>query len=139
MKLYLMESNWSNKYILNIDEIDKQHKGFFELFDKEIENVDEKKLKYVIEKLESYIKYHFSYEEELLLKSGYKDIDNHKLEHKFFIQKVEEMKQDVIYKNNILSQKLLDFMKKWFLGHILYSDHKYKDVVVEYLKANNSI
>jgi len=51
--------NWSTKFILNIPEIDSQHNGFFELWDKELKLIDasnEDQLVFIIEKMENYIK-----------------------------------------------------------------------------------
>ena len=73
-----MENKWENKYILNIDKIDQQHKAFFDLWNTEIEQVDmqdDTQLPFIIEKLENYLKTHIAYEEELLRESDYKDIE----------------------------------------------------------------
>ena len=132
-----MGNNWTDKYLLNIDQIDQQHKAFFELWDKEIKQVDMQdhiQLACVIEKLEDYLKNHFKYEEEMLRKSDYKDIENHIAQHKFFIQKVDNLKQELDYSNPLLFEKTAVFMKKWFLSHIIHSDKKYQETATEYLK-----
>ena len=131
-----MNNNWTDKYLLDIDQIDQQHKVFFELWDKEINQVDmqdHSQLAGVIEKLEDYLKYHFKYEEEMLQKSDYKDIEKHIAQHKFFIQKVDNLKQELNYSNPLLLEKTTVFMKKWFLNHIIQSDKKFQETVVEYL------
>ena len=128
--------NWSNKYLLNIDDIDEQHRGFFELWDKECKQDDIKdweKLTSIIEKLEDYIKKHFLMEEEMLKNSNYPEIENHIAQHKFFIQKVDEMKLELNYMNSLLFEKISLFMKKWFLGHINQSDRAYIETVICYL------
>lgn len=127
-----MENNWSDKYLIGIDEIDEQHRGFFELWDKECKQPDmqnPEKLAPIIEKLEDYIKTHFSYEEKLLEKAGYDHIENHKKQHRFFIQKVDEMKQELTYENPLLFEKSVTFIKKWFLSHIMQSDKDYAEIV----------
>ena len=129
--------NWNEKYLLNIEDIDEQHRGFFELWDKECRHVDVEdweKLTSIIEKLEDYIKEHFLAEEEILKNSNYPDLEYHLEQHKFFIYKVDEMKQELRYMNALLFEKLTVFMKKWFLGHINQSDRNYKDAVINYLK-----
>lgn len=132
-----MENKWENKYILNIDKIDQQHKGFFELWNTEVKLMnkqDDAQLAFIIEKLESYLKSHLAYEEALLRKSDYKDIESHISEHRFFIQKVESLKQELTYNNPLLFEKTTLFMKQWFLSHILLSDKKYQDTVIDYQK-----
>ena len=132
-----MENNWTDKYLLNIDRIDQQHKDFFELWNKEIKQVDiqdHAQMAYVIEKLEDYLKDHIKYEEELMRKSDYKDIEKHIAQHKFFIQKIDNLKQELSYNNPLLFEKTAIFMKKWFLSHIIQSDKKYQETAKEYLK-----
>lgn len=132
-----MEDNWTTKYLLNIDKIDKQHRVFFELWDKEVNHVDmqdDTQLIFVIEKLEDYLKGHLRYEEAILRKSQYKDLDNHIAEHQFFIQKIDTFKQELTYHNPLLFEKATLFMKKWFLSHILQSDRRYRETVNEYQK-----
>jgi len=129
--------NWSDKYLLNIENIDEQHRGFFELWDKECRQTDLKdwkKLSAIIEKLENYIKEHFLYEEEMLRKSDFNDIENHIAQHNFFIQKVNEMKLEFNYTNPLLFEKMAVFMKKWFLGHINQSDKNYQEAVNAYIR-----
>lgn len=131
--------NWSTKFILNIPEIDSQHNGFFELWDKELKLIDasnEDQLVFIIEKMENYIKDHFTAEENLLIKSGYIDLENHIIQHQFFIQKINEMKLELNYKNALLFEKIALFMKKWFLSHIMQFDKKYQETVLSYIRKN---
>ena len=131
--------NWSTKFILNIPEIDSQHNGFFELWDKELKLIDasnEDQLVFIIEKMENYIKDHFTAEENLLFKSGYIDLENHIIQHQFFIQKINEMKLELNYKNALLFEKIALFMKKWFLSHIMQFDKKYQETVLSYIRKN---
>ena len=132
-----MENNWEDRYLLNINSIDEQHKAFFELCNKEIHQINPQNnnhLTLVIEKLTDYLKSHFKHEEELLKKSGYKDLENHIKQHKFFIQKVDSLKQELDYNNPVLNEKITSFMKKWFLNHIIQSDKEYQKTVTKYLK-----
>lgn len=130
-------NEWDEKYLLNINVIDEQHRGFFDLVKNELSRNNkpgEKQLVEVINHLEDYIKEHFYTEERLLIKSGYNDIENHKAQHAFFIEKVDKMKLEIDYNNPLLYNKLIDFMKKWFLSHIVHSDRKFKETVSNYLQ-----
>lgn len=129
--------NWDDKYLLDISIIDEQHRGFFMLLEHElwgIENPTQEHMIDLLDKLENYLRVHFIDEESLLEKSGYPDLRNHKLQHSYFIQKVNEMKLELTYKNLFLYEKLIDFMKKWFLAHILQYDKKYQEVIQKYLQ-----
>ncbi|MBN1989073.1 MAG: hemerythrin family protein [Bacteroidales bacterium] len=133
--------SWADRYLLNILKIDEQHRGFFELLDEELLRTkvlnQEHTLK-LINKLEEYLKDHFVAEEELLVNANYPDIKKHKEQHLFFIQKVEEMKLELLYNNQIINIKLIDFMKKWFLAHILHFDKQYKETVKSYLETKTN-
>ncbi len=132
-----MANIWTKRYLLNIDKIDEQHKVFFDLWDKEInqaEPQDHTQLSLVIEKLEDYLKKHIKYEEAILRKSNYKDIESHITQHQFFIQKIDTLKQELTYNNPLLFEKITVFMKKWFLNHIIHTDSKYQETVIAYQK-----
>jgi len=132
-------NNWTDKYLLNIDAIDKQHKVFFELWDKECREADlnnNEQLSEIIHKLEDYITNHFSTEEKILINSGFKEVNNHINQHKYFIQKVNEMKMEQKYMNALLFEKISAFIKKWFLNHIMQTDKTYQKTVQSYLNKN---
>ncbi len=129
-------NDWENKYLLNIEIIDEQHRGFFKIIENEIKDGDNnnKDLSKFILFLENYLNEHFNTEERLLELSGYDDIENHKAQHIYFIDRINKMKLELDYNNPMLYKKLIDFMKKWFLSHILNTDKKYGDTVVNYLQ-----
>jgi len=132
-----MGNNWEESYLLNIKSIDEQHKVFFDLYNREINNIDTRDYKHlsgVIDSLINYLNIHFEYEEELLRKSNYTDIENHISQHKFFIQKVERFKQELSYSNSLLHTNVISFIKRWFLTHIIQSDREYQETVTKYLK-----
>ena len=126
--------NWSDKYLLGITDIDEQHRGFFELFNhKPLSEMDRDEMALMLTQLNNYIKNHFKQEQELMKKSKYPDFENHLAEHKFFVQKITEMNQEFNYMNPLLYEKITIFMKKWFLSHIMASDKKYQEHVINYL------
>lgn len=135
-------NNWDDKYLLDIPIIDEQHRGFFVLLKDELSrniNPTKEQMIELITRLENYIMDHFSSEELLMEKSGYDDLANHKNQHVFFIQKVDEMKIELLYQNPLLYSKMIDFMKKWFLTHILIVDKKFQTTVQDYLLASGTL
>lgn len=127
--------NWSEMYQIGIKRIDEQHRGFFELWDKELKNADMDDsvcLSCILKKLEKYITDHFTFEENMMKESGYKDAQKHMAMHKYFIQRVNEMKLEFKYMNPLLFEKVTDFMKKWLLHHIMQVDKKCKETFVNY-------
>jgi len=120
---------WTDKYTLGIQEIDNQHKGLVviinELFTYMSEGKAKEKMEDVFDHLTEYTKKHFSAEELMLYRYAYKDIEEHKVEHKKFIEKLEAFKKDFNNSKITISLEVLNFLKDWLLNHILISDKKY--------------
>ena len=83
------------------------------------------RLNKVFDQLFDYTKKHFSTEELMLYKYAYTDIEQHKIEHKKFIDKLEELKSDFENNKVTISLEVLNFLKDWLLNHIQISDKKY--------------
>jgi hemerythrin len=136
-----INQTWNDSYSLGIEPIDKQHAGFFDLFDKlkamNNEDILCNKMKDSILELEKYTNIHFRTEEALLIKSNYADFDSHILQHKFFKKKIEEFKIAETYKNSVLIDQIIVFMRKWFLMHIAEIDRKYAEDVKRVLNEKN--
>ncbi|NFU41601.1 bacteriohemerythrin, partial [Clostridium sporogenes] len=72
--------------------------------------------------------YHFSYEEDVMRKYEYNDLENHKIEHEAFIKKISSINEEEIdEKQKNFLMDLLAFIVNWIENHILKSDLKYKE------------
>ncbi|MFT3754297.1 MAG: hemerythrin family protein [Paludibacter sp.] len=129
------QHSWNDSYLVNIPLIDKQHMKFFKIFDQlyalstEEDNYD--KLGSFIDELDRYTHIHFKTEEALMRKANTPDYELHLLQHSIFLRKIEEFKVAYSYKNTVLHQQMINFMRKWFLMHISDVDSKYADSVQE--------
>jgi len=141
-----LHKTWNTSYLLNISMIDKQHAKFFELFDKlQILNKQQEfydDLEPVITELEKYTKIHFQTEEALMRKANSPEYESHLTQHSIFNKKVEEFRLAYSYKNSVLLEQMINFMRKWFLIHIAEVDGKYVDSVQKFMfdtgwKKNN--
>lgn len=135
-----IHQTWNASYILDIPIIDKQHAHFFELFDKlQVLNTERayEELYKVIVELENYSNTHFNTEEALMRKSNASNYEYHIQQHEIFREKVEEFKIAYDYKNTMLLEQMINFMRKWFLVHISDTDRNYVEKVHTLL--NNSI
>lgn len=134
----------SEVYFLDIEMIDKQHSKFFVLFDKLTEvhqsgkTPDNKQILEMIDELEKYTHIHFQTEEALMRKANYPDIEHHMVQHKIFVDKVKEFRLAFNYKNVLLVQQMISFMRKWFLMHITETDNKYVEPVKAYMQSKES-
>jgi hemerythrin len=137
------EQSWNNSYLLDIPLIDKQHRRFIMLFDRLSELISQGKasnhLFEIIDELEKYTHYHFTTEEKLMSDALVveSEISSHQLQHQVFVKKVEEFKVASRYNNVVLSEQMIQFMRKWFLMHIKLTDSKYADAIKSYLNSKS--
>ncbi|NFJ54336.1 bacteriohemerythrin [Clostridium botulinum] len=126
---------WKKCYSCNISKIDNRHKRLFELADEiyTIVSVNDgydhfDEIMEAIKALKEYTVYHFSYEEEVMRKYEYSDLDNHKVEHDAFVNKIKSINEEEIdEKQKNFLMDLLEFIVNWIENHILKSDLKYKE------------
>lgn len=120
-------SSWSESYNTGIREIDEQHQTFVAMLDK-IDLTTSQPEK-VIDELEAYILKHFAFEEMLLFENNYEQLNEHLQMHQRFVEKVTELKKEQLYQNKVLLEKIITFIRKWFISHIIQSDMKYRDYI----------
>ena len=91
---------WNDTYSIGINEIDEQHRHFFDLLNKShllISNAcNQSELSKLLDDLIDYSKYHFDIENELMTKHNYINTSQHNLEHFIFTQKVLSYKKDLL-------------------------------------------
>ena len=123
---------------LNIDEIDKQHSKWLEMY-KQMELIvshedlteSRTQMDEILEDMYRYTYDHFNYEEEFLRKIEYPEIYEHKQTHR-------EMEEIVYWKyrsskdqHYISAWNILILLKEWIVEHILIEDKKYADYIFE--------
>ena len=115
---------WNKSYSVGIEEIDKQHKKFFEIINKlyYLDDDDNNKFKKIVEELYDYTIYHFKSEEEYLQKAGYPHLKEHQNVHQNFVKKIKELKELDKIPDDI---DLFEFASEWLIDHILNTDQKY--------------
>lgn len=126
---------WKKEYEVGIDFVDEQHQRLFEIGNmaSNLNNDDFTDDKYdkivsIINELEAYTKYHFTCEEEFLMKKGYRRLLSHKVQHDDFIQKFKEIDLDELdNQQNEHLNGILDFVAEWITQHILVMDRHYAD------------
>lgn len=130
---------WQDTFSCGIPEIDKQHIKLFEIgsrvyetatLNDDFDHYDE--LTQTLQELLDYTQYHFSFEENLLIKCNYDDLTTHKFEHDFFIKKLKKISLKDLEDNQ--DQTLLEivhFVADWVAGHILDTDMKYIDCLTK--------
>ncbi len=124
--------NWSDKYSVNVAEMDNQHKELLnilnELYDAMSARKSNEVLGTVITKLLNYTRKHFSIEEAYMQKFNYTGYPTQKREHEFFIGKIQEFQKDLAAGKLTLSLDISTFLKNWLINHISVEDKKYSSV-----------
>lgn len=128
-----MSFKWKDNYSVNIAEIDEQHKKLFEigdrvygivLLDDEYDHYDE--IVEIIEELRDYTIYHFDYEERMLERYGYDELEFQHFQHSFFVKRLEKIvSKDIDEDQKETIRDIVEFLADWITNHILQSDMKY--------------
>lgn len=118
---------WSDKYSVEYERVDKQHKKLFELankaYDMGTHNTSKEEIKSVLDGFFNYMKVHFKDEEDYMTLIGYPLIENHKKIHREIIKSLVTLIKE-IHDLNDMRLKLSIIAKKWLLEHILHEDMK---------------
>ena len=130
-----------NYILLDIPVIDNQHSVFFETFDKLLllnqkeDNEEEREAKILSELngLERYTVYHFNTEEELMHEANWEYIEQHIEQHNVFKNKCKEFQIAYNYKNKVLLEQMVLFLRRWFIMHISEVDAAYAESIKIFL------
>ncbi len=124
---------WRESFSVNNPEIDEQHKKLFEIgtriynvasLDDSIDHYDE--IMEILQELKDYTVYHFDYEEKKLEECGFNELDVHRVEHAFFIKKIDRIgRKNIDNEQGETIIEVVKFVADWVTSHILKSDMKY--------------
>jgi len=128
-----MSFKWKDRYNLNIEQIDNQHRKLFEIGERayslailndSYDHYDE--IMTVLNELLDYAEYHFKYEENLLESYNYDGLGQQKQEHGFYINRINSItSRDIDENQKQTIIEIVDFLSEWISNHILFSDRKY--------------
>lgn len=123
---------WNDDYLTGIELIDEQHKTLIGIGNRLYALLMSPfaKDKYddivsILKELTDYTVFHFSAEEELMDRIGYRRIISHKAVHNEFIAKIKHVDQNRIDNDqNAYLLELTDFVLSWISEHILKTDKR---------------
>ncbi len=120
---------WSDRFILGIETIDKQHQKWIEFINKlyrALKSAEtEENLNQILSELIEYTKYHFGFEEKYMQEFGYENIEQHKLEHEKFVNYLYSSFSKYIEQNATVPYDLIIYLKQWVENHVLITDRGY--------------
>jgi hemerythrin len=121
---------WSDKYSLNVTEIDEQHKKLVSLVNDMYDSMQAGKgrdmIGTVIAEFVAYTDYHFTAEERLLRQNGYPEYAEHKEMHDNLSRKAHSIKEAFDRGNTPSAIEVMLLLTNWLNAHILEEDRKYK-------------
>jgi len=124
--MVLKKISWISSYDVNFFDIDLQHKLFFRIIERIIEEYNNgNKIQCVnlISELIRYTEFHFSSEENFMIKYHYPEIEIHKREHKHLLNNLREKIISLDY-DYINFEEIIPFLFEWFKGHTITEDKK---------------
>lgn len=133
-----MLKDWSDDYLIGIDEIDGQHKGFFEaahrLYDYILNCEGEKAVEEAVEFLRDYADTHFDTEEAFMQKHEFLGLEEHKKLHAEFLERLDMLGDDlkVFGPSQHLADRALEVAQDWLIDHITEEDMQYAEYVKEH-------
>jgi hemerythrin-like metal-binding protein len=120
---------WEEKYSVNIEVIDEQHKKLFavlgNLFDGMGKEGKKEVLSATVGELVRYAVEHFATEEIFMQQYDYPGYAQHKKEHEAFKAKVAVFQKDLEAGKVTLSMEVMSFLTGWLDHHILKVDKEY--------------
>lgn len=123
---------WSERFSVDIQEIDEQHKCLVNLINRLYEALASKHgeaaIEQVFDELVRYTRVHFSVEECLMRLFDYEGYEEHKKIHDNIIERVLSLQTLFKAGDQKVGMELLYFLKDWLMDHIqrvdkLYSSH----------------
>ena len=122
--------------MFDVSEIDQQHQELVNLLNRlndAVKNNESREDIYrIIDDVIAFTRLHFATEEQLMIQSGYTDIEWHKDKHKQLIQDALHLKGKLAY---VGEEMFTDWFNHWpfarVLAHIQYADKQFEDQLLQ--------
>ncbi|WP_018274028.1 bacteriohemerythrin [Teredinibacter turnerae] len=125
---------WSSAFEIGIPVIDKQHQRIIEYINRveqlKCESSNREQTSEILAMLVDYTLSHFEFEEALMEEAGYRELEEHQLTHRAFVQQLESLHARFKSGEPIASQ-LAHMLMHWLLEHIKEDDSSYAPIVKE--------
>jgi hemerythrin-like metal-binding protein len=120
---------WKPEYSVNVAEIDGQHRLLIDLINRLYDAMRSGQgaaaLGPVLTELVEYTDYHFTAEENLLRRSGYPGLDEHRQVHAQLRERTRELLDRFNAGHSAITMDAMLFLSNWLNVHILEVDRKY--------------
>ncbi len=132
----MVHIQWKDRYNIGYKEIDTQHQELLQVLNELLDLVGERRdpelVASIFHRLCAYVHTHFSTEERYMRACGYPRLAEHEAQHSTFVQKLLELNQTYDPADPHLLDETLEFVKNWYLDHIIKSDLDYVPFLKRY-------
>ncbi|WP_415902681.1 bacteriohemerythrin [Neptuniibacter sp. QD29_5] len=133
---------WNQGLSVGVEEIDNDHKRLLAIISDLANAIEENHEKEIIgqvfTKLEEYVSLHFQREEALIARCGYPDLDEHIQGHQSFIDKIPELKEQLLHADSVeVARDVYLFLVDWLLNHIAVDDMSYHQCLSDKGETDN--
>ena len=126
---------WNDKYSVGISIIDEEHKKLIDIINLAIvskeQNYNSEKTKEVLNEMDEYKCKQFTIEDTGMLKFNFSEYQVHRNELLNFMDSTIESYKDLTMDNYQIINEILEFLKQWFVNHILETDKIYINSINE--------
>ena len=120
---------WDTKYVLGVDEVDRQHEHLFGLLNKMHAAVaggaEQSAVSDILDELITYTVEHFETEENMFDQHHYPEYEEHRDEHNELTAQVLDLRKEFRAGSATVSFEILEFLSDWLTDHTLRSDQKF--------------
>jgi hemerythrin-like metal-binding protein len=119
---------WKDHFSIGITALDRQHRGFLEMLNEYHEQVIRHGFGSIspemLQRLKDYADTHFRDEEDLMAFKGYRELDAHRMQHRYFQKMLVDLENGRHEGYGATAEGMLAFLRDWFLSHILEVDRE---------------
>jgi hemerythrin-like metal-binding protein len=120
---------WKDDYLVGHDVLDMHHRRMLaiinSLYHAMAADEAESQLASLFQGVVDYGQMHFQAEESILRKVEYPNLREHEAMHQAYVQRVGGLMRERVVTPHNLSLDVLQFLKEWWLNHILEMDKAY--------------
>ncbi len=124
---------WSDEYSVGVSELDQDHKIIFRLMNTLVDlgavASSGEEINDALTAMTEYANGHFEREEEYMRAVGFPDAENHVRGHMVFRENTVNFCLELMDGDGAIPDRVLDYLRHWWVDHILESDMAYKRFV----------
>jgi hemerythrin-like metal-binding protein len=131
-------AEWDPVLATGDSDVDAQHMGIFALVNEMHDLVEaghgREAVDDSIDRIASYVHTHFAFEEELMERIAFPEIDEQVRQHRAFTDEIDNLRVEMVGGELVSSLGMLEYMRSWLIVHIGVEDRK----IGEFIRSSAS-